>query len=823
MVNQVEKDGVIDYPIYKGQTLNQVWSIIPNPNGPSVTPDNGFLHYQVTNQPLENQKVSVTINTPLPVGSTGSLLAFRVRANTIQGTEVKFELANTITLMFYDGTVNWKYWNGTSFEQLAVSSIQSDGKWHDIVMIFSSSSISLLEDGNRLFTWGGQVGQQINPMFHVIGYTRGCSLSFDVGDIYSVPSTYAPGVNTPWDYSFSENCDPVSEAMKFRIGGGGSKVSFGNGYARFSAFPLTQVNQWSFLDIVQKAPVKSILIYRLRVNESGGSETKITLPGDNILRLTGVAGATASWNRYDRDFVQLAKSDITAGKSEYSIVTIVTTKTSISLFENGVWKYDRVYGTVSEWNPGLAVQHLDTNTNVSVDVGGIRVLPGIKPPELLAIDLQDSVLCFFPLKNTLENIACNCDGLKVVRGTPKYVQGKFGSALDFSANDTVIEIPSLPMSASPSYTLSVWVKINAYPASGQLTGIAGALLLDSNGKLNFKFLYNLKSVYQNQIFQSASPISKGEWHNIIVSYSYEETRLGIYVDGKVDSIFYLDSTIASASAIIPGYFNIGSFQNSYNGNYVILNGAVGDFIIFSNHVHQQTINMLANVQSAQGNLALIPGVWAIGLVLAPLVGYFSYLIQTTTYRPPVPTPPQYLSLQEVVNRIVQSVGKPARVGARVSRSQLQIPDDYHIFLDIGGEGELDVHGFKSGFWNAININEIDKVEAGGPSPMYGKPIQYIVQVQKWTTNPGYPFEDNFADKIAMIGSPLTRKNVEEIARVIRKNGEIHLWITEPIDYPEAVKDLAKKVNSSVEVLPEIPRFKDNNNGVQYRRIVARKP
>lgn len=141
MVNQVEKDGVIDYPIYKGQTLNQVWSIIPNPNGPSVTPDNGFLHYQVTNQPLENQKVSVTINTPLPVGSTGSLLAFRVRANTIQGTEVKFELANTITLMFYDGTVNWKYWNGTSFEQLAVSSIQSDGKWHDIVMIFSSSSL----------------------------------------------------------------------------------------------------------------------------------------------------------------------------------------------------------------------------------------------------------------------------------------------------------------------------------------------------------------------------------------------------------------------------------------------------------------------------------------------------------------------------------------------------------------------------------------------------------------------------------------------------------------------------------------------------------
>ncbi|HEV2801414.1 MAG TPA: LamG-like jellyroll fold domain-containing protein [Pyrinomonadaceae bacterium] len=821
-VVQVEKDGIIDYPLYSGQTLGGVWSVTPNPNGPSVTPNNGFLHYSVNNQPQSDQWLKVSINTPIPT-NMGSLLVFRVRANTIQGDEVKFAVAAGVILRFTGGggSVNWQWWDG-SFHTLAPSSIRADGAWHQIVMAFSPGSISLFEDGNYLFTWQQQAGTQVTPTFHMQVLTQGASLSFDVGDIFAVPPSFAPGVDTPWDYSFSAGIWPAPEAMTFRVSDGGPQISFGNGYVRFSASPLGQANTWSFLDLHQSGPVTSILIYRLRVNASGGNETKIVLPGGNILRLTN-NGTVASWQYWDGSFNTLATSGIVAGNQDFSIVTLVTTATQMALLENGVYKYHLSYRPVANWNPSLAVQHLDVGTDVSVDVGGIRVLPSIKPQSLLATDLQNELLAYFPLKGSLGNAAGNSSGLVPLGGDPNYVRGPFGLAANFSGQKTVLQVPQLQTSTSPSYTLSTWVLVKNYPPAGKLTAIAGALLLDSDGKLNFNFLFNIQLVYQSQLFKSSAPLGTNQWHNVVITYSYEESRLGIFVDGKIDSIFYLGSTVASASAIVPAFHYVGGFKASFDESFVMLDGAVSDLMFMTQHVHQPTINMLANLRSSnQLETEAMLIAFLIPVFIIILAGVTQVGIEHQMLQQALPTPPP--TLEQIVQNIRNIVGVPAAPGAQVSRAQVHIPNDYPILIDVGGEGPLNIGGLVTGFEGAINLNDIVTVQTGGFGPQIGRPIKNIVQVQSWETDPGYPFADNFADKIVMIGAPLTKKNVDEMARVIRNGGEINLWVID--GYLTAIEDLARKLNSVIEVPGEIKEFQNNgvpdNTWFVRRRIIARK-
>lgn len=817
---QVEKDGIIDYPLYSGQTLDGVWSVTPNPEGPAVTPSNGFLHYSVNYQPQRNQWLFVSLNTPLPT-NMGSLLVFRVRANKIQGDEVKFTVAAGVILRFTGGDVNWQR-SDTSFHTLAPSSVRADGAWHQIVMAFAPGSISLFEDGNYLFTWQQQVGTQVTPEFNMQVLTQGASLSFDVGDIFAVPPAFAPSVDTPWDYSFSAGICPAPKAMTFRANDGGPQVSFGNGYVRFSATPVGQVNTCSFLDLHQSGPVTSVLIYRLRINMSGGSETKITLPGGNILRLTN-NGTVANWQYWDDSYHTLALSSIIAGNQDFAIVTLVTTATTISLLENGVFKYQRNYSQVANWNPSLAVQHLDVGTNVSVDVGGIRTLPSIKPRSLLAADMQNELLAYFPLKGSLKNAAGNSGDLVPLVGDPAYVSGPFGLAANFSGQTTVLQVPQLQTSTSPSYTLSTWVLVNNYPPAGKLTAIAGALLLDSGGNLNFNFLFNTQLVHQSQMFKSSAPLSKNQWHNVVITYSYEESRLGIFVDGKIDSIFYLGSTVASASAIVPAFYYVGGFKASFDESFVMLDGAVSDLMFMTQHVHQPTINMLANLSSSdqlEAKAMLI--VFLIPVFIIILAGVTQVGIEHQMLEQASPTPPP--TLEQIVQNIRNIVGVPATPGAQVSRAQVNIPDDYPILIDVGGEGPLNIGGFVTGFDGSISLNEMATVTTGGFGPHIGKPIANVVQVQLWITNPGYPFTDNFADKIAMIGSPLTQKNIDEMARVIRDGGEINLWVDSA--FLPAMGQLAQRLHSVVEIPGEIQEFQ--NNGVPditwfvHRRIIAHK-
>ena len=149
---------------------------------------------------------------------------------------------------------------------------------------------------------------------------------------------------------------------------------------------LTLPDAWVYPAVAQALgkPYGSIS-YRFRVAISGGKETKVTVLGDNILRITDNV-TTVLWTLYDSQgkFQTLATSDIKVGSGQWTNVTIIYSPTSISLLEDGRYKYTRQYPTANaSWTGTFSIQHLDKGTAVSIDLSNVRCLPfamSLPPP-----------------------------------------------------------------------------------------------------------------------------------------------------------------------------------------------------------------------------------------------------------------------------------------------------------------------------------------------------------------------------------------------------------------------------------------------------------
>lgn len=372
---------VINYPFYAGEPLQAGWVVSTNPTGPAATPNDGFLRYSVTNQTGYNQWLPLSIAESFGTIAGGCCLVFSIRTNTIQSSEVKFTLAADVILRFTSngGAVSYQYWDG-NFHTLGASNIRANGQWHQIVMFVTKTSVTLIEDGVLSFTWNKSMADSFHPTFSMQVLDCGGNLSLDLGDIWVLPPTPTVSIISPYDYAFL-GAQPPGSIMTFRAESTGPQVTFLDGFARFSAKPQGGFNKWSFLDIPREANL-GVYSYWLRVNSSGGSETKVTLPGDNILRLTN-NGQQASWTLFDQGglFQHVADTNIRAGQPEFTVVTLVCSANAICILENGIFMGTRNYPQgVPALSPGLAIQHLDSETDVSVDVGGFRTIPATKAP-----------------------------------------------------------------------------------------------------------------------------------------------------------------------------------------------------------------------------------------------------------------------------------------------------------------------------------------------------------------------------------------------------------------------------------------------------------
>jgi hypothetical protein len=268
------------------------------------------------------------------------------------------------------------------------------------------------------------------------------------------------------------------------------------------------------------------------------------------------------------------------------------------------------------------------------------------------------------------------------------------------------------------------------------------------------------------------------------------------------------------------YGFVGASRDNAGEGITVLNGQVGDIMFFRQHVHDVIALALANKSNAADAphkrvKRFLPTVAPFFLAIARGSLNTAVMMDTVLAISPISGPP----LEEVVKRIVEKVGKPAKQDKQVSRQDIDIDESYPIHIDVGGEGPLEVNGLVTGFEDAINLNDVTHVTVF-PN---GGPIPFLVQVRNWGGNLKYPFVDNFADQLTMIGSPLTPTNADEMVRVIKPTGTIDVWIdsdSEP-KFDKELERMARALKSHVRTPEQLDRFKDNQIFI-HRQIVANK-
>ena len=142
---------------------------------------------------------------------------------------------------------------------------------------------------------------------------------------------------------------------------------------RASTSSLAIPNSWVFTQATPTLPRHGILMYRMRINASKGYETKVTVFGEYILRITN-NGQHLEWDLWGHQFEKQGDSSIVVGNSAWTTVMFVYSETSVTLLENGVAKFTDRWDPPPRLTAQFHVQHLDTGTAVSVDLSHVRYL-----------------------------------------------------------------------------------------------------------------------------------------------------------------------------------------------------------------------------------------------------------------------------------------------------------------------------------------------------------------------------------------------------------------------------------------------------------------
>jgi hypothetical protein len=221
-------------------------------------------------------------------------------------------------------------------------------------------------------------------------------------------------------------------------------------------------------------------------------------------------------------------------------------------------------------------------------------------------------------------------------GTPTYVAGKYGQAIQFtnSAGSAPTQRLAYPVSLSSSsgITASFWVQFNTYNTGFQTPFSLG----DSSSYLNI-FGTSVIYLYWQRGSNSvqASPgfsYSTGTWYHIALCYSAQTVTLYINGVGTVGTL-YIGGT--------PSGTNVGAdttFTAAYAGSQntsLAFNGLVDDLRIFDRALTSAQVQSIYNQQGVPGRGVQTNTRGILDVMNTPTAAAFSLRQLTSTYTGPV--------------------------------------------------------------------------------------------------------------------------------------------------------------------------------------------
>mgnify|MGYP001148763568 CR=1 FL=1 len=158
----------------------------------------------------------------------------------------------------------------------------------------------------------------------------------------------------------------------------------------------------------------------------------------------------------------------------------------------------------------------------------------------------------------------------------KWVDGKFGKAIEFNGTNTNVEIQHTPVLSVEQFTLMAWVNVPKFTGGWQTIATLntdgpirnyGLFINDGSGLVHYSFT----SGKQWQSFNATSNIVDSKWHHIAATY--DKKAFKCYVDGKVDG--ETPNTLKPDTA--PAVITIGSWVG---GGW--LKGVIDEVALYNN-------------------------------------------------------------------------------------------------------------------------------------------------------------------------------------------------------------------------------------------------
>ena len=152
--------------------------------------------------------------------------------------------------------------------------------------------------------------------------------------------------------------------------------------------------------------------------------------------------------------------------------------------------------------------------------------------------------------------------------SPKWVQGKFGGALQFNGSNNYVDCGDRAnLSITKAITVQAWVEFGGSPSSAIIiskygvsgSGLSYMLVINGDGGAPGK-----ASFFLSDWRHFSTQISDSKWHHLAATVSSE--AIDLYVDGKLDSALAgVASISASNSTVTIGAPNSNAWGSSFNG------------------------------------------------------------------------------------------------------------------------------------------------------------------------------------------------------------------------------------------------------------------
>ncbi len=181
-------------------------------------------------------------------------------------------------------------------------------------------------------------------------------------------------------------------------------------------------------------------------------------------------------------------------------------------------------------------------------------------------------------------------------GDPKWVDGKFGTALEFEGSGSHVNILNTGSLSTDSFTLSLWAQPNQLRIQG---------LVDKTPQPNWRLFMNQPAgniefdALPGEIGNVTTPVtSVGQWYHIAATYDLDTETAKVYFNG----VFIRQAANVDMNIDSPSNINIASPENSR------FNGIIDEVAIFSVALDEDDINdiMTRGLGEATGITAVAP-------------------------------------------------------------------------------------------------------------------------------------------------------------------------------------------------------------------------